>query len=80
MVEEIGRELSPTELNVGMLVVVAPPQKNVYLTMWVSAIDPKTVVFHASVLNWSVINVVRDDKIFDDKERQVHVFEYLGDP
>jgi hypothetical protein len=76
--EEIGRELTVAELKPHQVVVIAPPGRNVTITMWVRAIDQNTVIFYSGVMQWTVINFIKDGKIVDDSGRQVHVFEYLG--
>ena len=75
---EIGRELTIAELTSRRVVVIAAPGRDITITMWVMAVDEKRVVFHSGVLNWSVINFIKDGKIVDDRGRQVRVFEYLG--
>lgn len=75
---EIGRELTADELQINKVVVIKPPGHNVFITMWVTAIDEHTVVFHSATLRWTVINFRKDGKIVDDQNREVHVFQYLG--
>ena len=76
---EIGRELTVAELKPRHVVVIAPPGRDITITMWVRAIDPTTVIFHSGVMNWTVINFIKDGKLVDDRGRQIRVFEYLGE-
>lgn len=79
MNSEIGRELKASDLVPHKVVVVQPPEQNIYATFWVEEVTADSVVFYASARNWIVMNFVRPDgTIWDDKDRQVHVFEYLG--
>jgi hypothetical protein len=78
---EIGRELLWADLIPVSIVVVQPPGRELAFTMWVRAKNDKTIAFHSNVKNWSVINFRGpDDSVVDDHGRQVHVYEYLGDP
>jgi predicted nucleotidyltransferase len=76
---EIGRELTVTDLKVERVVVISPPSINLMLTMWVEDIDETTVTFFSGVMNWRVINFVKDGTLVDDRGRLVRVFEYLGE-
>lgn len=79
LVNEIGRELKASELVPATVVAIQPPEQDAYLTFWVSEVTADTAMFFAGVANWYVLNFVRPDgTIWDDKGRQVHVFEYLG--
>lgn len=79
--QEVGRELNAKELTPKKIVVIQPPGRNQFLTMWVDLVTPELVSFYAGVMKWTVINFVRPDgTICDDQGRQVHVFEYLGEP
>lgn len=79
---EIGRELLWDDLTPLTIVVVQPPgHADVAFTMWVRVKDDKSVAFHSNVMNWAVLNFRgADDQIVDDTGRQVHVYEYLGEP
>lgn len=76
---EIGRELTISDLKPETVVVIKPPGKNVSITMWIEAVGPNTVTFFSGTLGWHVINFIRDGQIFDDQNRVVQVFEYLGE-
>lgn len=84
MSDEIGRELRASDLKPRTIVVVKPPdpqERNAHMTFWVRAVEPAYVVFYSAVLHWAVINFRGpDDTVVDDQGRQVHVFEYLGEP
>jgi hypothetical protein len=77
--QEVGRELKAEELRPKTVVVIKPPRRNVYLSMWVAAIDAETVLFHSGEMNWTVINFRQPDgSIVDDKGGIVRMFEYMG--
>ena len=84
MSDEIGRELLASDLKPKTIVVVKPPDRldrEVYMTFWVTQVTDDFVVFHSAVKHWSVINFRGpNDTVIDDQGRQVHVFEYLGEP
>lgn len=84
MSDEIGRELRASDLKPRTIVVVKPPdpqERNTHMTFWVRAVEPAYVVFYSAVLHWAVIAFVTpDDTLADDQDRQVRVFEYLGEP
>lgn len=77
---EIGRELQVSELKPAMVVVVKPPEKDIFITVWVRALDAKTVEFYAGEMLWHILNfIMPDGSLVDDKGRVVHVYEYLGE-
>lgn len=63
------------------VVVVAPPDKPFYITMWVLEVKPNFVEFYSGIHRWHVVNFIRPDgrTLGDDQGRQVKVFEYLGE-
>lgn len=86
--DEIGRELKPSELKVNTVVVVKPPtperfgSKEFYITVWVTVVDleGKLVAFTAGVLRNTILNRITDEGIIvDDQDREVKVYEYLGE-
>ncbi len=78
---DIGRELKADELEAATIVVIKSPDRDFYVTMWVAAIDHDSVTFFSAIANWHVINARQPDgTIVDDQNREVHVFEYLGEP
>lgn len=79
MSDEVGRELKASELKAGEIVVIEPPGHSAMITMWVGEVREDTVVFYSGVKNWHVMNFVRDDAVYDDQGRWVHVYEYLGE-
>jgi hypothetical protein len=75
---EIGRQLAVTDLVLNTVVVIAPPGRDLFFTMWVRVIDNQSVTFYSGELRRHVINFIKDGTLFDDKGREVKVFEYLG--
>jgi hypothetical protein len=84
MSDEIGRELLASDLTPKMIVVVKPPDmlnRGIYFTMWVRHVSLDHVTFYSGVSRTYVVNFRGpDDTLIDDRGRQVHVFEYLGEP
>lgn len=77
---EIGRELKASELKPRTVAVIAPPGKDMMVTMWVRTVDTEIVTFYAGELSWTVVNFVQPDgSIHDDLGRVVRVYEYLGE-
>ena len=77
---EIGRELKASELKVRTVVVVKPPGNKPYITVWVYEVSPKWVEFRAGELHWHILNFIMEDgTIVDNRGREVHVYEYLGE-
>lgn len=77
--DEVGRELKAHELVPRTVVVVKPPDRSVFVTFWVTRVEPDYVAFYSDDLRWTVLNFVQPDgTITDDRGRQVRVFEYLG--
>lgn len=77
---EVGRELKPSELKPGSIVCIAPPGRDMLLTMHVVEVRETLVIFYSGVIKWHVINLISGDVLKDDQGRIVRVFEYLGDP
>jgi hypothetical protein len=76
---EVGRELQADNLFVRKVVVVRP-RPDMMFTMWVEAIDEKTVTFYAGHLNLHIINFrTPEGDIIDDKGTKIRVYEYLGE-
>ena len=75
---EVGRALSITDLKPGQVVVIAPPQRDILITMWVEFVDETSVSFYSGQFKWHVVNTIKDGRIVDDQDRVVKVFEYLG--
>lgn len=81
MSDEIGRQLRLDELQPKRIVVIAHPGRpGAFMTMWVEEVADDHVVFFSGVMNWHVMIFVRDGELFDDQDRVVRVFEYLGEP
>lgn len=80
MSDEIGRELTPAELQRKTVVCIAPPgHPDKIVTMWVIDIAERHVLFYSGVQRLAVICSIRDDLLYDDQDRLVRVFAYLGE-
>ena len=79
MEEEIGRELKASELKVGTVVVVFPPNAPMAFSVWVIAAEQDYVVFYAGDWGMSVMNFITpQDTLIDGASRPIKVCEYLG--
>lgn len=77
---EVGKRLYASDLKERTVVVIHPPGRPMYITMWVRNISSDGVVFYAAEANWMVMNrITEDGRIVDDQDREVEVFEYLGE-
>jgi hypothetical protein len=79
---EIGRQLSLADLEPLKVVVVKPPgSTNTFFTLRVMGVEENCIAFRASSpqLDWTVINFIKDGKIYDDRDREVLIYEYLGE-
>jgi hypothetical protein len=79
---EIGRQLSLADLEPLKVVVIKPPgSTNTFFTMRVMGVKKEQVAFLASSreVDWTVINFIKDGKIYDDRDREVLIYEYLGE-
>jgi hypothetical protein len=77
---EVGRELALSELTPRRLVAIAPPGRRFMVSGWVQSVERNTVTFFLGAIRVHFLTFIRDGKLFDDEERQVRVFEYLGKP
>jgi hypothetical protein len=79
---EIGRQLSLDEIADSAVVVIKPPNsRNIFMSMAVESVSKERVCFRGSMDGWAVtvINFIRDGKIYDDRDREVLIYEYLGE-
>jgi hypothetical protein len=83
MNNEIGRELKVADLKERQIVVVQPPgaPPDFFVTVWVTAIDEKTVTCWAGEIRNAIISFrTPDGGLVDDRKRPIRMFEYLGKP
>jgi hypothetical protein len=79
---EIGRQLTIADLAPAKVVVIKPPgSTNTFFTLRVMDIKEHCIAFVASSreLDWTVINFIQGGKIYDDRGREVLIYEYLGE-
>jgi hypothetical protein len=88
---EIGRQLTIADLKPPNIVVIKPPgSRNTFLTMRVMDVKKHSIAFvanaptsvfgrHLDSSSWTVINFIRGGKIYDDRGREVLIYEYLGE-
>lgn len=83
---EIGRELLYADLEAfhtaskRTIVVLQKHGTNIAITMWLEDTHPKAVFFHSYVSGIILGLLVQPDGTLHDKlDRQIHVFEYLGE-
>jgi hypothetical protein len=78
-VTDVGRELTVDELVIDTVVVIDPPGRpDIRVTLWVDYRNDLVVIFRSGLVRFSVLNFIKDGKLYDDQDREVHVFEYLG--
>lgn len=81
--DEVGRELTLGELplRLNKIVVVKPPgPRDVLITAWLANVTEKAVTLYVGNFNMSIVNFVKNGKLYDDQNREVHIHEYLGEP
>lgn len=78
---EIGPELRASQLKTATVYVLSKDQKT-FVTMWckVPPSEAGLAIFYAGDINFHLILIANpDDKLQDDADRVIHVFEYLGE-
>ena len=80
---EIGKAIKGRSVEAGQIVVIAPPDRNVLMTMRVVQRIDDIIMFRGELpggAGWMVVNRLRDDgAVVDDRGRVVELYEYLGD-
>lgn len=76
---EVGRMLKASEIIPGRIYVIRPPgTSSMFITMWAEQVRDGLISFYSGVASWHVVNRIVGDEILDDRNRLVHVYEYLG--
>ena len=77
--EEMGRELKASELQDGTVVILSRDGLTGF-TAWVELRILDIVVFGMGEIKTTLIlRRLADETLIDDTQKQVHVFEYLGE-
>ena len=80
---EVGGAIKARDMEKGQIVVIAPPGRNVLMTMRVMSRVDDMVIFRGELpggQSWVVVNRIRDDgACVDDQGRVVELYAYLGD-
>jgi|HubBroStandDraft_6_1064221.scaffolds.fasta_scaffold426605_3 hypothetical protein len=77
---ELGRELKPSELRLRTVVVVGREDRATMYTAWVHSVGDDYVALLAGEIATVFLAKRRpDDTLVDDTGKRVMVFEYLGE-
>jgi hypothetical protein len=75
---EIGRELTPSELVLGTVVIVGREDRGVSATMWISSIGALHVAFWAGLAHTTLLAKRDGETLCDDTGARITVNEFLG--
>lgn len=80
MINEIGEELEPNQLQPETVVVLrANHRPDVMITAWFLAMEDGYAMFHMGETKMTLVARVQNGKLFDDTNHQIHVYRWKGD-
>lgn len=80
MTDEVGEELTLKQLEPKTVVLLqASHRPDLFITAWFRELDDKLAVFEMGEIRTTFAARIRNGKLFDDMNHQIHVYRYKGE-